>query len=273
MNKDIRITVGLCDHHKTIKLIRKSGEGAFRCLVRLWLYTAEHRPNGILTGMDRSDVAIASGWIGDEHEWVEDLISVGWLEMNAEGEYVIHDWEEHNPYAFHAVSRSEQAKKAAKAKWDKRKSADRNAASMNEHSAQHKNSNAPSPVPSPVPSPAPSPVPSPVPNNSVSNDTGASAPESDGDWLWLNGVAYLSTRGLTDKQARSMIGKWRKKGDATARAAVQSAMYVGTNDPIPYIQKYLEIEGAKSANPYQYMIDEAERTYAGVSGLPRFKNV
>lgn len=92
MNKDIRITVGLADHHKTIKLIRKAGEGAFRCLLRLWCYAAEHRSHGVLHGMDATDIAIASGWTGDEAEWICALVSTGWLD-DSDGGLTLHDWE------------------------------------------------------------------------------------------------------------------------------------------------------------------------------------
>jgi hypothetical protein len=150
VNKDIRITVSLPDHHKTIKLVRKAGEGAFRCLLRLWCYAAEHRPHGVLYGMDATDIAIASGWGGDEEEWVNALASTGWMDRQ-DGELTLHDWEEHNPYAFHAEARSEKARNAAKAKWAKRNAATSNATSMNEDSWRQSASNAPSPAPTPSP--------------------------------------------------------------------------------------------------------------------------
>jgi len=165
MNKDIRVTVGFADHPKTVKLVRKRGEGAFRCLIRLWLYAAEYRPSGALTGMMGDDIAIASGWNGDDGEWVQSLIEVGFLDGDP-GAYSLHDWETHNPFACHAEERSERASKAAKAKWDRIRNAEImreaskndaqcNADDMRDACVAHEKRNAPSPSPSPSPSPNP----------------------------------------------------------------------------------------------------------------------
>lgn len=116
MNSDIRIDVGFPNHHKTIKLSRKLGDKAVICLIRLWCYSARHKPTGILCGLENIDIAIASGWDGDEDEWVSTLCDIGWCE-NLDGTIHLHDWEKHNPYAFHAEDRSEQARKAASARW------------------------------------------------------------------------------------------------------------------------------------------------------------
>jgi hypothetical protein len=165
MNKDIRVTVGFADHPKTVKLIRKRGEEAFRCLIRLWLYAAEYRPSGALAGMMDDDIAIASGWGGNEAEWVQSLVDVGFLDGNP-GAYSLHDWETHNPFACHAAERSERASKAARAKWDRIRNAEEmreatkndaicNANDMLDACVMHEERNAPSPSPSPSPSPNP----------------------------------------------------------------------------------------------------------------------
>lgn len=126
MNTDIRIALGLADHPKTVKLTRKIGESAFRCLIRLWCFAAQNKPSGVLIGMDEMDIAIASGWTGDESEWVLALLSVGFIDR--EGDVLsLHDWEENNPWAAGAESRSGKAKKAAEARYAKQKSEQSNA--------------------------------------------------------------------------------------------------------------------------------------------------
>ena len=59
MPTDIRLEVGILDHPKKVKLVKKLGWEAFECLLRLWMYVRERRPKGILTGMSPEDLEIA----------------------------------------------------------------------------------------------------------------------------------------------------------------------------------------------------------------------
>jgi len=218
MNKDIRIIVSLPDHHKTNKLIRRVGEGAFRCLIRLWCYAAENRPNGILSGMDAIDIAIASGWGGNEQEWIDALASTGWIDI-AEDEIILHDWEVHNTYAFHAEERSEKARNAAKAKWARRNGATGNATSINEDNPKHEGSNPP--FPDPIPSPSPNPTP-----NSVScgrerkeNLDGGAADHFETFWK-----AYPSGRKQGKPKCLAKYLQIVKSGQATTQKLLDGAL-------------------------------------------------
>ncbi|MDF1536083.1 MAG: hypothetical protein P1S46_06205 [bacterium] len=172
-NTDIRISIGFFSHNKTIKLKRKLGPEAALALIQLWVYTAENKPEGILTGMDEEDIAIAAGWDGDAADLVTTLVSTKFLDKCEH--YAVHDWEEHNPWAAGAKQRSDKAKMAARARWGAQEKhissingecspdASSNATGMLEQCPEHnlampdsESSNAPSPSPSPYqPSPKP----------------------------------------------------------------------------------------------------------------------
>lgn len=68
MNIDIRLSVGFFDHPKIIKLERQLGLEGVTALLRLWLWAAQNRPSGMLSGMDGEDIEIAARWKGDKAE-------------------------------------------------------------------------------------------------------------------------------------------------------------------------------------------------------------
>ena len=106
---DARISVGLPAHHKTKKLIRRLGEGGAWRLVCLFLWVAQSRPDGDLSGMTGEDIELAADWKGEEGAFIKALIEVGFVD-GEEGAYSIHNWQEHNPWAAGADARSEKAK-------------------------------------------------------------------------------------------------------------------------------------------------------------------
>ena len=151
MNADIRLKVTFPNHHKTKKLHRRLGPQGPLSLIYLWLYVAENKPDGVLSGMDEEDIEIAAQWDGDAGSMLTALLDLCFLhkkECSEHNAYVVHDWKENNPYAFHAPVRSERARKGAAARWGKDdKKQGINASSMLPAQA----SNAPSPSPSPSP--------------------------------------------------------------------------------------------------------------------------
>lgn len=105
---DARISVALPSHPKTKKLIKTAGTDAAWRLVCLFLWAAQNRPDGILSGMDAEDIELSVDWPGDDGAFVSALLRVGFLE-ESEGGYVIHDWIEHNPWAAGADDRKQKA--------------------------------------------------------------------------------------------------------------------------------------------------------------------
>lgn len=154
MNKDIRLAVTFPDHPKTVRLINRLGLEGVWSLIRLWLFAAQQRPDGRLVNMDVEDIAIAAKWPHDAKEFVETLLDpkIRFLEQGNDGYLIIHDWHEHNTYAAHAQERSEKARKAAVAKWEKRlKGATSKGKQCTEHDLalrEGQSGNAPSPSPS-----------------------------------------------------------------------------------------------------------------------------
>ena len=146
MNTDFRIRVSLPGHPKALKLMRRCGDIAFYNLVKFWAYVAQNKPSGVLKGLDLEDIEIASGWNGQCYEYAQALLDLCFID-EIDGCYVVHDWEDHNGYACHAQERSEKAKKAAKARWNKQN----DATSMDQALLNDATSNAPSPAPSPTP--------------------------------------------------------------------------------------------------------------------------
>lgn len=136
---DFRVKYGFQDHPKTVKLKRNLGPDAVLNLLRLFEFASIHRPKGILYNMDHEDIECAAKWEGTKGEFVQWLLSIRFLDCD--GEWCeIHDWEEHNPWAYHSDDRRNKAKHAARMRW-----------AYNEH----KSGNAPSPTPNPSPNPIP----------------------------------------------------------------------------------------------------------------------
>ena len=161
MNPDIRVQTTFPHHHKTKKLRRKLGDSGIVALLFLWVFAAENRPDGVLSGMDPDDIAVVCQWDGDATSMLQALLDVGFLEL-VEGVYVLHDWIENNPWAAAAPARKAKASAAARVRWEKRNDVDGgNAPSIPADARSIENgasSNAPSPTPKPSPSPSPIPV-------------------------------------------------------------------------------------------------------------------
>jgi hypothetical protein len=160
LNKDIRLKVTFPNHKKTIKLIRLIGAEGFYSLVQLWCYVAQNHPKGILKDYDKYDLEIAARWTGARGEFTKSVTrkDIDFVKKITKG-FEINDWEEHNPYVFHADERSEKARKAAKARWEPSKDNSlSDASSIDVAILQASTSNAPSPDPIPLPPPTPKPI-------------------------------------------------------------------------------------------------------------------
>ena len=153
MAEDFRVAVDLADHPKTVKMVTRLGEGSFRCLQRLWGFTAKYRQKGLLTGMNVEDIEIAAKWSGEAGQFVAVLIDVRFLDKLKNGLYRIHDWKESNGWVYFAPERREKAKNAAKARHTKSHN------KLGGCSDQQLDMPGIGPSCAPIPSPTPSPTP------------------------------------------------------------------------------------------------------------------
>ena len=115
MEIDIRLSVEFFDHPKTIKLQRRIGLDGVMSLIKLWLWCRINRPSGILSGMDIEDIEIAAKWTGEHGTFVNEALTLGWLELN-EDTYALHDWEDNNGWAAKTEERSNAARLSRMAK-------------------------------------------------------------------------------------------------------------------------------------------------------------
>jgi len=179
MNTDIRIETSFPNHPKTKKFIKTVGPLGGWMLLKLWVFTAVNKPDGLLTNMDSSSICDAMEFRGNPRMMIHALLDCtsgadsmkscpgcdvcekgktrkrgGWLNKTSDGIYEVHDWVEHNPYASKAPARIERAKKGAAARIENlTKQRLERSSKQKQGELQADDSSAPAPVPSPVPSP------------------------------------------------------------------------------------------------------------------------
>lgn len=173
MNSDIRLSVGFWSHPKTRKMVKRLGLEGVRSLQILWLWAAQNRPDGNLSGLDWEDIEMAADWQGEERAFFEHCLGV-WID-EAENGYVLHDWTEHNSWAADAEERGDKARFARLAtvnrqEYEKLKAQGVNAISREDYekltAAKRKPDGRPTVVDE---TPTPSPSPSPEENKSTPN--------------------------------------------------------------------------------------------------------
>ena len=174
MNSDIRIKISFASHLKRRRLQFDLGAEGVLGLVDLWLYMAENRPHGDLTGMSAEEIALAANYGQNADFFLSALVKCNFVDetLNSDGTVSrrLHGWEKHNAWAANSEKRSEAARELAKKRWSKRltrkgQNAKGNAVRMRDalptacetHCGAHTVGNAPSPNPSPNPSPSPIP--------------------------------------------------------------------------------------------------------------------
>lgn len=116
--RDIRLSLGFLDHYKTKRLQAALGADAVLSLIRLWCWTSENRSKGELTAIDDEAIEIISGWQGESTAFLTHLVKVGFLKKGRH-HYRVHDWAEHQGFAYYAKERSQKARRAAEARYQK----------------------------------------------------------------------------------------------------------------------------------------------------------
>lgn len=192
MVSDARLNIGFPHHPKTQKLRRRLGADGTWSLVCLILWTAANRSNGLLSGMTHEDLEIAAGWEGGAGVFVNTLIEVGFLDQ-LDDALALHDWIDHNPWAFGSDERSEKARYAALRKYHPKERAEQilKEGTANRDSASSmrlaENRSAPSPSPSPSPFPKPNPLPDPTGKDGLASEV--NKPDEVDSQIWADFLA------------------------------------------------------------------------------------
>lgn len=165
--QDMRIDVDFVDHPKTKRLIRMTGFEGFYCLMKLFSTAAKIYKRGELKNCDVYDIEDLCGWTGEAGKFVEALLDPKICFLEQEGDlFIIHDWDVYQPWIYYSDKRSEKAKQAVKARWDKEKEDTLDDSSNTQDKIEdtdsirnvyetYKDSNTPSPTPTPIPIPQP----------------------------------------------------------------------------------------------------------------------
>lgn len=121
MNFDIRLAVGFWQHPKVHRLEKALGLRGVRSLQILWCWCAQNRPTGQLCGLDAEDIEFVADWRGKKGAFFEQCLGA-WID-EVEGVFVLHEWQEHNPWQAAAGERTDELKekrrKAAMSRWAK----------------------------------------------------------------------------------------------------------------------------------------------------------
>jgi hypothetical protein len=120
MSSDIRIKTSFFGHPKVKRLAKRLGSDAVVALLRLWCWVADNKPRGVLDGMDSEAIELASDWCGGDGFLFATLVELRLIDV-VDGVASIHDWCEHNPWVYRSPERSEAARNAINARWDKEK--------------------------------------------------------------------------------------------------------------------------------------------------------
>lgn len=112
MLHDIRIAVGFTGHKKTRLLKIHLGERAIEALLSLWEMTSLNCPSGNWGKITSSELAQCISWSGDPDELLRALIDCGFVDIDDNGNLLIHNWERRNPHIVAAAKRRSGAKKA-----------------------------------------------------------------------------------------------------------------------------------------------------------------
>lgn len=169
MSKDIRVSLGFLDHPKTRILKRRLGAEGVVSLVRFWCFTAQNCPRGTYENHTEEYLELAADWPGEPGAFIETALSVGFLER-IDGGFKVHDWEIHNPFAYHAEERSQKARESVMNRYKKKAATHGIPDVVDTATERIRNVNVaytPSPSPSPIPSPSPTPSPPPSPNEEL----------------------------------------------------------------------------------------------------------
>ena len=254
---DARLSASFPTHPKTKKLMRRLGTAGPWALVCLFLWARMNRADGDLNGMTDEDIELAADWAGDDGVFVAALVAVGFLD-GTNGAYRIHDWAEHQPWSAGADDRKQSSAWAALCKRYGREGA---AERMPEYAERMRKPSEPSatsvrpacdsdatrmrPAQESHATPTDPQCPASV-SVSVTTAKAKELPPSAGekpptetDPIFGAGLAFLLTKGVPERSARSWLGLFRRDcgSDLAASQLLMRAEQDDISDPVAWLTK------------------------------------
>lgn len=120
---DIRLDVEFFEDFRFQKIMRQFGTEGVLGVILLWCYCAKHFPSDsghFPKYFDEEDLLFACKVDLDRNDYVEMLLKLEIIGKD-DDHFYIREWDEMQPWAAEARLRSEKAKKAAAARWEKQK--------------------------------------------------------------------------------------------------------------------------------------------------------
>jgi hypothetical protein len=106
MAYDFRVQSNITRHPKFLELRDRCGDSSLWCVMDLWGYAAEYRPDGNLSGLsDRSLERVAS-WAGEPGLFIQTLIDAGLVDGEPMSR-TLHDWQHRQAYLAARAARQE----------------------------------------------------------------------------------------------------------------------------------------------------------------------
>ena len=222
----------LCD------LTNQSEAAVIGGLYWLWATADQHTENGILPGLTLRAIDRKTGLQG----FGDALVMIGWLADHPDGVQITR-FEEHNGAS--AKKRCQTAKRVANFK-----------AGNAEETQEERRGNAAS-------------VSSALPREekrrdiSEANASGAGAPADTADTIFALGVPLLTAAAVSERNARSMLGRLRKDhGDDAVIGALQRCASERPLQPVPWIQAALKVAQRPVAGEPEWRRLQRERNEA-----------
>lgn len=102
---------------KFCRLLRVSKPEAVGYLHMLWWWALDYAEDGSLSKYDALDIAIGAEWEGDETQFVDALVTAGFLDRDGD-KLVIHDWRDYAGKLIERRARNAQRMREARAEYD-----------------------------------------------------------------------------------------------------------------------------------------------------------
>lgn len=218
----------LRDHPKTRKLARilnvsvPTAVGHLHCL---WWWAMDYSDDGDVSQYDELDIAIGGGWDDDAAEFVDALVTVGFLDQCDEQTFV-HDWEDYGGKLTRRRKENAERMREARARSESRTNTPRAAHvqrtdrtrvglqdSTQEDTREEDKQESISGANAPTPPPSPEPVEPPKPKKRASRiPEDFAITDRDREWARERGASPLSIERETEK----FVNYWTAESGAKA---------------------------------------------------------